>query len=265
MSNEHINSSGEVTVAQYSKKKIFFLWALVALPMLLLKFVALPVLMGVVDIHPGILYWWLMIIGMIWQFFLSLIILRKELGKLSWEKLKNRLWLNPPKNPKNGNTFRKAYLLTIPIIIYAAIVEQLGIFSFIEEGVLQLLPFMADPVYTHIESLMAPEFQDAWYLLGIAVISSIFNYLLGEELFFRGILLPKMEGAFGQWDWVINGILFSTYHLHKFAEIPIFIFGSIFYSLLNKRYKSFYPGLIIHGVEAIPLFLFILLFVSGVI
>lgn len=51
---------------------------------------------------------------------------------------------------------------------------------------------MADPIYTNIESLMAPEFRGAWYLLGIAVISSIFNYLLGEELFFRGVLLPKI-------------------------------------------------------------------------
>jgi len=250
---------------QYSKKKIFLLWLLVALPMLVLKFVISPVLNGVLEVHPGIIYWWLMIAGMIWQFILSIIILKKELGKLTIEKLKKRLWLKHPTHPKTGLTFKRAYWLTIPIIVYAFFIEQFGVFDFVSEGLLRVMPFMADAEYTHIESLMAPEFRGKWYLLTIAFVSSIFNYLLGEELFFRGVLLAKMEGAFGKWDWAVNGVLFASYHLHKLPEIPIFIVGSIFYSLLNKRYKSFYPGLIIHGVEAIHLFLVIYLFVAGFI
>ena len=115
-----------------------------------------------------------------------------------------------------------------------------------------------------MQNLMVPEFQDAWYLLGIAIVSSVFNYVLGEELFFRGILLPKMEGAFGKWDWVVNSLLFGIYHLHKIIYIPVIIISTIFYSLLNKRYRSFYPAVIVHGVEAIPMFAFILLFLLGV-
>lgn len=250
---------------QYSKKKIFTLWACVALPMVFLKFVASPVLNQVLDIHPGILYWYLMIIGMIWQFVLSVIILKKELGKLTWEKLKERLWLKAPTHPKTGKTFKRAYWLVIPIILYSFFFTQSGLFDFVEEGVLKVFPFMADASYTNIEELMAPEFRGAWYLLGIAIVSSIFNYLLGEELFFRGILLPKMEGAFGKWDWAMNGVLFATYHLHKFGEIPLFIVSAIFFGFLNKRYKSFYPALIIHGVEGIFLFVFIFLFLFNVI
>ncbi len=40
---------------QYSKKKIFFLWAWVAFPMLLLKFMISPFLNSVLDMHPGII------------------------------------------------------------------------------------------------------------------------------------------------------------------------------------------------------------------
>jgi membrane protease YdiL (CAAX protease family) len=42
----------------------------------------------------------------------------------------------------------------------------------------------------------------------------VFNTVLGEELLFRGLLLPRMQGAFGRGDWVANGVLFAVYHLH---------------------------------------------------
>ncbi|MNO43794.1 hypothetical protein D3C76_340230 [compost metagenome] len=105
-------------VKQYSDRKILGLWALVALPMVFFRFVLIPVLMPIVSIHPGILYWMLMIGGMIWQFVLSVIILRKELGRLTWEKLRKRLWLNHPVHPKTFKVYRLAYSFTIPIIIY---------------------------------------------------------------------------------------------------------------------------------------------------
>jgi uncharacterized protein len=31
--------------------------------------------------------------------------------------------------------------------------------------------------------------------------------VLGEELPFRGFLLPRMRGAFGRTDWIVNGVL----------------------------------------------------------
>lgn len=250
---------------QYSKAKILGLWALVALPMGIFRFVLFPFLAGRVNIHPGILYWWLMIIGMMWQFVLSMIILKKELGRITFAGLKKRLWLNPPIDQKTMKVKMKAYWLVIPIILYAFFFEQLGLFDFIEKGISSIFPILAEPASIKIESLMAPEFRDAWYILGITIISSIFNYLLGEELFFRGILLPKMNGAFGKRDWFFNGILFAAYHLHKIAEIPLFLIGSIFYSFLNKKYKSFYPGLIIHGVEGVVLLVFVLLFLTRII
>ncbi|MHA7964868.1 CPBP family glutamic-type intramembrane protease [Paenibacillus sp. CAU 1782] len=64
-----------------------------------------------------------------------------------------------------------------------------------------------------------------------------------------------MKGAFGKWDWAMNGVLFATYHLHKISEVPLFLIGSLFYGFLNAKYRSFWPAIIIHGVEAIPLLL----------
>jgi len=39
----------------------------------------------------------------------------------------------------------------------------------------------------------------------------VFN-IIGEELYYRGFLLPKMRGTFGRWDWVANGLLFTLKH-----------------------------------------------------
>jgi hypothetical protein len=58
-------------------------------------------------------------------------------------------------------------------------------------------------------------FSGAWGWFAVVVVLAIFNTVLGEELLFRGFLLPRMNGAFGRVDWLANGVLFSAYHLHE--------------------------------------------------
>lgn len=87
-------------------------------------------------------------------------------------------------------------------------------------------------------------------------VTIVFNYLLGEELIFRGILLPKMNGVFGRWDFLANGVLFATYHLHLVWGIPSQIFTDWSYAWAMKRYRSYWVSVLIHGVDA--LFLIVL-------
>jgi hypothetical protein len=60
----------------------------------------------------------------------------------------------------------------------------------------------------------------AWGWYALLVVLAVFNTVLGEELLFLGLLLPRMRGAFGKYDWVANGVLFATYHLHQPWDIP---------------------------------------------
>lgn len=255
----------ETSDKQYSITKIIGLWSLVTVPMGLARFWLMPLVEDRLPIHPGIFFWLLMIVGLIWQFVVSIIVLKIELGELSWNKLKERLWLNHPIDPKSGVINKKLYWMVIPILLYGALIELTGLFDFISAGFLSLFPFFEPPAYVLINQLATPAFKGAWYLVAIALISSLFNYLLGEELFFRGILLPKMNGVFGRWDWVMNGILFASYHVHKIQDVPIFLISSIFIAYLNKKYRSFYPALILHGIEFIPLMVMVLLVVLGAI
>jgi membrane protease YdiL (CAAX protease family) len=51
---------------------------------------------------------------------------------------------------------------------------------------------------------------------------------LGEELVWRGYLLPKQEAAFGRWAWLLNGMLWNVpFHLYTatavFSDMPFFL------------------------------------------
>ena len=69
---------------QYSLKKILAIWASVTAPMALLAWVVSPAIIPHTSLHPGLVHWMLMVVGMMWQFVVSLAVLRHELGGLHW-------------------------------------------------------------------------------------------------------------------------------------------------------------------------------------
>lgn len=103
-----------------------------------------------------------------------------------------------------------------------------------------------------MSSLSVAQFKGAWWLLALFLVTAIFNYFLGEEFIYWGILLPKMKGVFGQWDWFFAGILFGFYHLHKPQIIlsTALYFGFIF-AFPSKLFQSNWMAVIIHGTEGI--------------
>jgi membrane protease YdiL (CAAX protease family) len=51
------------------------------------------------------------------------------------------------------------------------------------------------------------------FVLLYLAIGLVFN-IVGEEIYYRGYLLPRMRGVFGRADWVVNGILFTLKHVY---------------------------------------------------
>jgi membrane protease YdiL (CAAX protease family) len=89
-----------------------------------------------------------------------------------------------------------------------------------------------------------------WGWLAILIAMQVFNTVLGEELLFRGLLLPRMQGAFGRWDWAANGVLFAVYHLHVPWVIPQ-TFVDICVPWAAKRYRSALVGIAVHSVQSV--------------
>jgi len=112
---------------------------------------------------------------------------------------------------------------------------------------------------------MQAQLVGAWGFYGLFLVLAVFN-ILGEEFLFRGVLLSKMEGVFGKWDWVANGALFGTYHLHQPWVVLAAAFGGIFFfAFPAKRWRSTWLAIIAHNVGNIIFLPLILLIVLGLI
>jgi hypothetical protein len=95
---------------QYSLGRILGIWALAAVPMGILSWIIFPAVSPDFNSDPlgaGVTRFVLLLIGLIWLFVLSMIIVRQEEGDLRWTTVKRRLRLNAPRDPKSGETRRK--------------------------------------------------------------------------------------------------------------------------------------------------------------
>jgi membrane protease YdiL (CAAX protease family) len=212
--------------------------------------------------NPGVIRLAALTVGLIWQFVLVLILLRREGSTLRWADIRQRLWLLPPSN-NAGRTDRRLWWWLVPLILVAA-VYAIMVSGVIEDLWVGLLPFFAEPPSFSMSGFLdSPESQAAmvgnWGLFLLFVVQMLFNTVLGEELLWRGLLLPRMAGAFGKWDWLANGILFGLYHWHQpWGMLGSAIDGALLYAWPSRRFKSAWFGIIIHSGQSV-FFAFLLL------
>ena len=73
-----------------------------------------------------------------------------------------------------------------------------------------------------------------------------------------GVLLPRMKGVFGRWDWVANGVLFSVYHLHVPWVIPTSLVDVVALAYPSRRFQSAWMGIIIHSTQSVVILIGVL-------
>ncbi len=260
------NVSQKVTETddQYSLAKILVIWACAALPMGLITWVIMPFLIPRVEVEPGLIFMPLVVLGLVWQGVLSFIILKREVVPFTKENLKKRLWINHPIHPKTGVPSKKLYWWALLGAVVLFGWDQIGPLGFLDELWVNLFPAIAVPDYANLEKLSGVAL-DQWWLLVLLLPWVVFNYVLGEELLFRGVLLPKMRGVFGKWDWLANAIIFTLYHLHQPWEIPSqIILRDWIFPIYNKTFKSFWMSCIVHGsLRAIGIYVIFTLLIMG--
>lgn len=251
---------------QYSLAKILGIWALAALPMAILSWIVFPAVSPDYRSDPigaGVMRVVLLTFGLMWLFVLSMIIVRQEEGDLRWATIKRRLRLNTPRDPKTGEPRRKLWLWVIPFLI-AITIWGLALTSFADKLWVSLFPFLAEPPgYSFAAVFGSKETMShlvgAWWFLGLFLVNAVFNTILGEEFLFRGVLLPKMEGVFGRWSWVANGVLFAFYHLHQpWSILGIVVDGVFLMAFPAWRWRSTWMSIITHSAQSV-FFAFIIL------
>jgi hypothetical protein len=219
--------------------------------MALLTWVVLPAVLPYSPLHPGITYWLLVIAGLVWQFVVALVILYRELGTLRWSAIRERCWLQTPRDPRTGQADRRLYGWVVPALLFNVIFGML-LAGYLDAPMAWLFPALQPAPFMDTSELVSPAFHGQWWVLGVILVSHLFNYFLGEELLWHGVLLPKMRGVFGRHDWVANAVLFGFYHLHKPWALPSVIVTNLAYSWPAARFRSNWMAVIVHGVEGIP-------------
>ena len=75
----------------------------------------------------------------------------------------------------------------------------------------------------------------------------IFN-IMGEEILWRGVMLPRQELAFGKYAWLIHGIGWGIFHIAFGWQLLVTLLPIIFIqSFVVQKTKNSWTGVIIHG------------------
>ena len=132
---------------QYSLAKILGIWALATAPMGVLGWIVFPLLApdaGSDPLGAGVARLWLLALGLVWLFVLSMIIVRREEGDLRWRTVKRRLRLNTPRDPATGQPRARLWLWVVPFLVAVAVVEIVLNIP-IEDPWTSPLPFFSQP------------------------------------------------------------------------------------------------------------------------
>jgi uncharacterized protein len=243
---------------QYSLAKILGVWALATVPMGVLGWIVFPLVAHDSDSDPlafGVTRVALLTLGLIWLFVLSMIIVRREEGNLRWATVKRRLRLNAPREPSTGYPRPRLWLWVVPFL-GAIVVGELVLRSAIQSAWVSVFPFLAEPqgysfdVFFESQEILE-RLEGAWWFFALYVITAVFTSILGEEFLFRGVLLPKMEGVFGRWSWVANGVLFGFYHVHLPWGILDNILTGLLYTYPAYSYRSTWMAIILHSAQSV--------------
>jgi membrane protease YdiL (CAAX protease family) len=240
-------AEASVEIPQYSVLRILVVWAAAALPMAALAWLVAPALedefggAGNAPMAKALLL--SLTAGLIWQFVLVAILVWREQRTLQWSTVREALWLRSPRDPKSGRCGGRVWLILIPLILAFAIVHTL----------IPLPPHPENRDFGDFLDTDAAEsfFSGAWGWYALVLLFLLFNTVLGEELLFRGLLLPRMNGAFGRGDWLANGVVFAAYHLHVPWVIPATLLDAFLLSYPTKRYRSAWIGIAVHSAQSV--------------
>ena len=237
---------------QYSLAQILAVWAAAAIPMAVLAWVVATLLGDLLAGDEAFMKALLLCItaGLVWQFVLTLILTRREQGTLRWSRVRDALWLRAPHAPRSGRVGGRVWLWALPFVLLFGLWAAFGI----------NIPGPSNSDLTEfLPSASGQEFfRGAWGWFAVVVVLQVFNTVLGEDLLFRGLLLPRIRGVFGRDDFIANGVLFAFYHLHTPWSIPAALADIILTAYPTRRLESVWMSIIVHSAQSVVVIILIL-------
>jgi len=191
-------------------------------------------------------------------FFTSIIVYKSEGRRFSTSSFISRYRLN---------RLEKADWYWIIAMIGVAIISLTAL-SFTQR-LLKSIPFFSPhpifpPDMVDVANQLTPgtlfgmSLHGKWWIVLVYLIGWLLN-IFGEELWYRGWMLPRQEVAFGKFAWIINGLMFNFQHTFQPWNMVAMLPGSLFVSYAVQRRKKTQMSLIWHGLLNISLLIFIII------
>jgi membrane protease YdiL (CAAX protease family) len=241
---------------QYSWKRIGGVWALAAAPMALAAWALAPTLARQWDDGLGLLRGLViaLTLGLVWQATLVVILLRKE-GVRTFADARTALWLVRPQGPRTGRVGGKVWLMLLPAAVVLIALQAIPPLPGIEDR----------DLFAVLQSDAGAEFfLGNWGWFALVFVMLLLNTAVGEELLFRGVLLPRMQRVGGRFAWGWNSALFAAYHVHQPWTILNVLVSSTVFTYTTQRYRSAWMGVILHSLQSVVATALLLGLVLGV-
>lgn len=167
---------------------------------------------------------------------IGIILAKKETDKPSMD----RLWLKPF---RISDVFIGIVVGVVGLVVYK---ELQGVTNWL----LNLLPFGLPPwqyqIFGDGTFFGIPVEQKPWL---IAVFLTIYlANVVGEEIWWRGYILPRQVIGIGSNAWLANGLLWALFHMFQPWDIISLIPIALGISFISQYRKSAWIGIVAHGV-----------------
>ncbi len=133
------------------------------------------------------------------------------------------------------------------------ILSQVGL-ALVRGGWLPLpdhLPLFADPLAPFsidvLDRAAGGQIKGQWSIAILFAVTFFFN-IAGEELWWRGYVLPRQERAFGRATWLVHGLMWAAFHVFKYWDVIGLLPICLLIAYAAVRLRSNWAGLIAHAL-----------------
>jgi len=190
-------------------------------------------------------------------FITALILYKREGHPWNWSAFKDRLRI---RRMSNKDLYWTIGLLIFGLITYVGLTPTGAWFA--------KIPFFSPPDFFPAEinpnkSMVSGVFMDyilsGQYWVPLAYLAGLVFNILGEEMMWRGIILPRQIENYHQRAWIYHGVIWTFWHFFwTWNLLLIFPFAMALSYVFYKRQNIMIP-IIAHGLlNSIPLILIII-------
>jgi len=174
-------------------------------------------------------------------FIITLVLLKFDGYSLDWKTISERLRIR--------KITKRDWLWIVLGLLVAAVLVGIIIL------IISILPLGIDILELKgISPIEAQQLMDNEYLFIILLpVLFFFNYV-GEEILWRGYILPRQEVSLGKYAWILNGVLHGVFHLSfglltNIIAIPIYLM----IPFVTHKTKNTSTAIIIHFILGAPM------------